>query len=223
MIPGRTAPLFPSTDGTLSRTRDTIATKPITVAHFGAQSNHPLGLLAPGYKQVADYFTSMIQALDSSAAGSDRYGFLGGTPYLGIGGRGAASEVMAVLYFESAQGLHDFAAFDQLHQEAMRWWKEAVEKGTVAHVGLMHEIFTAGPKQWEGIYLNYEPTLLAATAASYEVGSEKGVEGGMGRKWFNPLVYGTGPLRFSRGRLGGKTDGEHERIVGEMAHLESDK
>jgi hypothetical protein len=76
----------------------------------------------------------------------------------------------------------------------------------------MHEVFEI-PKHngWEGIYINYHPTGLAATTRV--VTSSKKAEGE--QEWINPIVdAGRGVYRSSRGRMArGDPDGSSNEKV----------
>lgn len=58
----------------------------------------------------------------------------------------------------------------------------------------MHEVFDASKNNWEGVYLNYQPTGLGATTKEATVDGRK--------VWMSPLVKAKGRLRYSKGRMG---------------------
>ena len=58
---GRTAAQVPNTDGDLA---DTPGKEGIVCLHLGTKSHHPLGLFAPGCRQLGEYMSGMINVLD---------------------------------------------------------------------------------------------------------------------------------------------------------------
>src|SRR5256885_6842678 len=54
IIPGRVSAQLPNKES--GRFGSQPAASPIVVFHLGVRFNHPLGLLAPGAREVADYF-----------------------------------------------------------------------------------------------------------------------------------------------------------------------
>lgn len=192
VIPGRTVPIFPSDKEMQDRPSNT----GICAIILAARSNSPLGIFAPGYKDVETFFTSMITELDRHATAN---GFLGASSWLSAADRGVAGEVMNIVYFESLDALHAYA-HGPTHTEAMQWWQRSV--GKQHHIGIMHEVLVAPPGGWEGVYVNYHPTGLGATTKEVEVDGE--------RVWMSPLVQGKGQLRYSAGRLGRKFEVERE-------------
>jgi hypothetical protein len=191
-IPGRVVPVFPDENGH----RQQPGGKQICCLIIAAKSNHPLGMLGPGYDVVGEYFGKMMKELNKSAA---EHGFLGGSNWIGQE-RPTSNEVMSVLYFESLEALHGYA-HGPLHSKAMEWWN-ATEK-QIPHVAIMHEIFLAPPGHWEGIYMNYSPTGLGATSTRVQ---RKLEGGGEATQWVNPLVKGVGKLKYSKGRMNAAFD-----------------
>lgn len=192
-IPGKTAIMYPSPKGTY----DEPASQPVCAIVLAVRSNHPLGMFGPGYKEVGDYFRSMIKLLDANAT---KHGYLGSSAWLSASDRTSASEFMSIVYFENEDFLHNFA-HGELHTKAVKWW-DATEKEH-GHVSIMHEVFAAPRRGWEGIYANYHPTGMGKTS--------KEVVGEDGRSvWMNPLVRIGGQMRYSKGRMGRKFDLKRE-------------
>jgi hypothetical protein len=121
---------------------------------------------------------------------------MGMSSWLGAGERASSSEYATFSYWRSIEDIHNFA-LSKIHRDTWEWWNDNLSKHS--HIGIMHEVFEI-PKRngWEGIYINYHPTGLAATTRLVE--GEKG-EGN--EEWVNPIVDArTGPYRSSRGRMG---------------------
>jgi len=184
VIPGRTVPVYPSEKGV----QETPAEKEICAIVLGARSNHPLGMFGPGFKEIGDYMNRMQAELDSTPK---THGFLGASSWLSSADRGTSSEAMTLMYFESSEALHAYA-HGPLHTETMEWWSRMVKD--IPHLAIMHEVFAAPKHSWEGVYLNYHPTGLGATAVEVERDGKN--------VWVNPLVKGTGKLTYSKGRMG---------------------
>ena len=163
---------------------------------LAARSNHPLGMFAPGFKDLGDRFTSMTKELDMNAT---EMGFLGASTWLNSGDRGYASEQMVLIYFKTLHHLHEFA-HGPSHTDTMQWWQK--HSAELKHIGIMHEVFSAPKHSWEGIYVNYHPTGLGATFTEATVKGEK--------VWASPLVQGKGKMTYSRGRMGREFDVEKE-------------
>jgi hypothetical protein len=121
---------------------------------------------------------------------------MGMSSWLGAGERPSSSEYATVSYWRSIEDIHNFA-LSPIHRSAWEWWNKNL--GKHSHIGIMHEVFEI-PKRngWEGIYINYHPTGLAATTKMVE-GDEKD----QGAEWVNPIIDARrGAYRSSRGRMG---------------------
>lgn len=145
VIDGRTVPVYPTEKGTYDKPAD----KQVCAIVLAVRSNSPLGMLAPGFKEVGDYFTDMCLELDKNPVA---HGFLGNSAWLSAGDRGVSSEFMSIVYFDSSDSLHAYA-HGPLHTKAMEWWQRTAKEHK--HIGIMHEVFAAPKNSWEGIYLNY--------------------------------------------------------------------
>ncbi|KAH6843491.1 hypothetical protein B0I37DRAFT_448783 [Chaetomium sp. MPI-CAGE-AT-0009] len=136
------------------------AEKSIVVLHLGARFNHPLGGLAPGSKEVAEKFLACHKEVLERAK---EFGCLGGTSYRGDE-TASNNTLMTVYYFRDLGGLNRFA-HDRIHREVWDWYnKECLKKG-YSHIGIFHEAFCAPAGAYETIYVNMQPTLLAAGSA----------------------------------------------------------
>ena len=194
VIEGRTAALYADETGAYEKPGD----QQICVIVLAVRSNHPLGLLADGFKDVGDYFNAMCAELDKDPK---THGFLGNSAWLAAGDRGVSSEFMSIMYFDSPESLHAYA-HGPLHTETMEWWHKTEQKHK--HIGIMHEVYAAPKNSWEGIYVNYHPTGIGATTREAEIDGKK--------VWMNPLVHAKGPLRYSKGRMG-RPFGEKEWVA----------
>ncbi|KAF7198632.1 Monooxygenase [Pseudocercospora fuligena] len=181
---GRTVPVFPDEKGV----QNTPAGDSLCVIMLAVRSNHPLGMLAPGYKEIGDRFAAMVKQLDATASTS---GFLGASSWNSTHDRITSSETMSIIYFKNDHYLHEFS-HGPLHTEAMQWWRDLGEKNR--HLGIMHEVYSCPKNSWEGIYDNYHPTGLGATTKQATVNGQQ--------VWVNPLVRGKGKLVYSKGRMG---------------------
>jgi hypothetical protein len=168
-------------------------------------SHHPLGMLAPGYKEVGERFGAMTRELSADATA---HGFLGASNWLNAS-RSRSNEFGTIMYFENDEALHKYA-HGKMHTDTMLWWREEEKAGRVKHVGIMHEMFAAPKGGWEGVYLNYQPTgklkrfggmcawLMSAGLAST---TKEVVQEGKS-EWVSPLVRVKGKLNYSKGRMG---------------------
>jgi Domain of unknown function (DUF4188) len=139
----------------------------------------------------------MQSELNADAA---KYGMLGASTWL-ENGRSTQNELMIVMYFKSADDIHEYA-HGPLHREAWNWWNKTMTKHK--HIAIWHEIFVAPAKHWESIYVNTKPTLMGAT--SYPIKTPEGT------KWQSPIVDARkGPLKSSKGRMT-MTDGKDNDV-----------
>lgn len=184
VIDGRTVPVFPDEDGNYEKPADS----QVCAIMLAVRSNHPIGMFAPGFKEVGDYFQGMSKELDSDPTIT---GYLGQSSWLSAADRGVSSEFMSIVYFNSIESLHAYA-HGPLHTKAMEWWQRTAQQHK--HIGLMHEVFSAPKNSWEGIYVNYHLTGLGATRKEVDLDGQK--------VWMNPLVQAKGKLRYSKGRMG---------------------
>ena len=184
VIDGRTVPVFATEKGT----REKPADQGVCAIMLAVRSNSPLGMFAPGFKEVGDYFQTMSAELDKQATA---LGYMGQSQWLSAGDRGVSSEYMSMVYFESSEKLHEYA-HGPLHTDAMEWWQRTAKQHK--HIAIMHEVFAAPKNSWEGVYINYHPTGLGAARKEATVDGKQ--------VWINPLVKGNGRLTYSKGRMG---------------------
>lgn len=184
VLDGRTVPVYPDEKGSYEKPADA----QVCAIMLAVRSNHPLGIFADGFKEVGDYFAKMSKQLDGDPT---VHGYLGNSSWLSAADRGVSSEFMSMVYFDTPESLHAFA-HGPLHTEAMEWWQRTAQKHK--HIGIMHEVYAAPKKSWEGVYINYHPTGLGATNKEVNLDGKK--------VWMNPLVQGKGKLTYSKGRMG---------------------
>lgn len=166
------------------------ANKPVTVLLIGARCNHPLGMLAPGYKEMGAHFEGMAQDLDDQA---EKFGFLGMTSWLNASVRSTSNQIQWVCYFRSYEGLHEFA-HSQIHRNAWDWWYGNVKKHP--HLSIYHEVYDVPEGHWETIYNQSHPTGLGTTTHKV-FDQETGAE-----IYASPIVDASkGKLKTSSGRM----------------------
>lgn len=144
---------------------------------------------------------------------SEEFGLLNSTLYVGTE-RATGNEIVYIMYFTSADGVHKFA-HDELHREAWNWYNKMASTSDFSHISIYHELFEAPPGRWETTYAGSAPTLLGA--ARVPVKTENGKE------WAGTLVDATrGVLRTSRGRMD-RTDGKDNDGYGAEPFIRGDK
>ncbi|KAJ9652785.1 hypothetical protein H2198_007967 [Neophaeococcomyces mojaviensis] len=191
VIPYRTTALIPD-ESTGEFTES--SSKKIAILHLGAKANHPFGYFAPQFKAVGDWIGIMNKEMDDGKV----KGFLGQTTFHRLDERGAP-EIILISYWESIEDLWAFA-HSGTHREVWQWWEKTIKEN--GYVGINHEIFQADVKNWENIYVNFQPTLMGATTFLKKGG--KTLEGGVvPDEWISPLVDAKrGKLAKSSGRMG---------------------
>ncbi|GAB7346000.1 hypothetical protein MBLNU457_4774t1 [Dothideomycetes sp. NU457] len=192
VVLGRTVPVYPSEKDAA----ESPAESSLCAIMLAVRSNHPLGIFGPGYKEIGDMFKGMVAELD---AGASSNGFLGSSACLSCHDRAVASEFMSMVYFENEDKLHEFS-HGPTHTAATEWWVRTLKEHD--HISIMHEVYAAPRKSWEGIYVNYAPTGLGATTKMTMVDGKQ--------VWVNPLVRGKGRLSYSKGRMGRVFDNKSE-------------
>ncbi|CAI6314097.1 unnamed protein product [Periconia digitata] len=201
MIPHRTTVAFPSSE----TGQQTFGDRPICMILLSIVSHHPLGMLAPGYKETGDRMDEMLQDLNAKAT---KHGFLGASAWINTE-RTTSNQTAIMLYFENEERVHAYA-HGPLHTATLQGWVKAT-KGR-PWLGIMHEIFLSPAGGWEGVYVNYHPTGLGAT--SKEVIGPDGET-----RWINPLIKTNGKLLYSKGRMGREVEEkewlEFEKLVGQ--------
>lgn len=169
-----------------------------------------MGLFGPGFKELGDYFESMVNDVKANAV---KYDFLGNSNWTAAEKRSTGNHLLNVMYFKSPEGLHAFA-HDELHREGWNWYNKHIHD--YPHMSIYHEMFVVPKGHWESIYVNSEPMLMGAMRVPL-----KGQDGQT--KWFNPIVDASrGVLKSSKGRLT-LTDGQDNDGYGYEEYEYSEK
>jgi len=201
-IPKKSAAQVPDRNGNFSGP----GKEKIAVLHLGAKSNHPLGVFAPDFGIVAKYMAKMTRQLEGEPTQDS--GFLGQSAFERVDANGAV-EFNLISYWRSLEDVHKYA-HGPTHRQAWRWWDSTLKQHN--HIGFMHEVFEADAGMWEGIYINFQPTLLGSTTFLKRDG--KLVSGEVKEEWISPLLDANqGPLRTSGQRRGLVDD---KKLVGDM-------
>ncbi|KAI5196651.1 hypothetical protein AUEXF2481DRAFT_7329 [Aureobasidium subglaciale EXF-2481] len=177
------------TDGDM----ETPADSDICVFIIGSKVNHPFGLLAPGYKELGQQFTSMVQEIKDEA---ERHGFLGSRSLVGAESA-TNNETVTIMYFKSSESVQAYATWP-LHRKSLTWW--AKHAAQYPHVGIFHELYQVRKKNYETVYAHVKPMLAGAT--QHKVESMLPDKTGEETIWRTSLVYSKGVLRTSLGRMG---------------------
>ncbi|KAL4907762.1 hypothetical protein BDW74DRAFT_148078 [Aspergillus multicolor] len=165
------------------------ASRGIVVFHLGAKCNHPLGLLAPGYKELGEWAERLYESLRLNPL---KYGLLGMTRFVGAA-EASGNETLSVMYFRDYEGLHAFAQ-DHMHAESVRWWAGIVKRHP--HLAIWHETYVVPKGKWENIYAQAGVTGMGDTFFAVE--GEKGEV----KEWARGVVDARGgALRTGSRRL----------------------
>lgn len=187
----RVSPQIPDEDGNF---HEESSKEKVVVFMLGAKSNNPLGIFAPRFKEMGDFLNNMIRALEKNSVEN---GFYGGSSWTNQDKNGA-TEFLFLSYWRTTEDVHNFA-YQPVHREAWDWWNATIAQNN--HIGINHEIFEVDRHHWEGVYVNFQPTLLGAT--TYLRKGDKMVGGTVEDQWISPLIDARrGKLRTSAGRLG---------------------
>jgi hypothetical protein len=202
-VPGKTSAQLPNPDGTYGPKP---GSQGISVLIIGTRSNHPLGLFAPGFKQLGDYMARMQKDVNRRA---EEYGLLNSSLYVGAE-RSTGNELTYIMYFRNPEGIHKYA-HDDLHREAWVWYNKAATTTDLSHMTIFHEIFHSPAGNWETLYANSAPTLLG--------GARVPVKGPNGTEYASTLVDASrGLLKSSKGRMA-RTNGDDNASYGEEPFL----
>lgn len=117
----------------------TPASQPLVVLHLVVQFNHPLGALAPGAKDIMEFFQQMNREL---LADPEESGLLGSSSWLSMD-KSEKNQIMTVYYFRSVEGVHGFA-HGNLHRRGWDWYVKALKQWN--HLGVNHEFFHVRPR-----------------------------------------------------------------------------
>lgn len=195
VVPGRVTAQLPSRASGAFGSKP--AAQPLVVFHLGVRYNHPLGPLSPGGKDIGDYFTAMVKALEQRR---DEFGMLHLSRWQ-AGERGSNNTLMIIAYFRDVAGLNEFA-HDKVHRDGWDWYLRFAKKEGNSHIGIFHETFVTRPGDYETIYVDCPPTLLGAANVRINADdSEKATKAE--ETWVRPLVSANhSALRSQQGRMG---------------------
>jgi len=167
----------------------------VAIMLLGAKSNHPLGVFEPEFGKVGKFLRKMTEELNGDPTQDS--GFLGQSAVTRKDNNGATEQVM-ISYWRSIDDVHRYA-YSPAHLAAWRWWNDNMKK--LNHIGIMHEVYEADAGMWEGVYVNFQPTLLGNTTYLKKDGELVGGE--VQEEWVRPLLDANrGHLRTSMGRRG---------------------
>jgi fumagillin biosynthesis monooxygenase len=155
-------------------TSSTPASQGVVVLHLGVRFNHPLGVLSPGAKQAGEANDACNERLFSVAR--EKFGCLGYSSWR-ASERAKNNTIVTIYYFRNLEGLHAFA-HDEVHMEVWKWYEQFTRKLGFTHLGVFHEVFVSAPGQYETVYRNMPPVLMAAGSVpvrNEETGEEEWV------------------------------------------------
>lgn len=170
IIPGRVTAQLPFSSGTFGSKP---SANSVVVFHLGFQINHPLGLAAPGMKEIGENFTAILKDLESNR---DEYGLLTSSSWRGDE-RNSNNTLLNIYYFRDMEGLQCFA-----HGEIHRKVWDYMNKTKPKHIGIFHETYSVPARAYENIYVNCHPVLMGrASVRTTPAGEED-------ERWTNALV-----------------------------------
>lgn len=181
--------------------------------HLGVNFYHPLGLLAPGAREIGAHFQSMTAEL---TARRDEFGMVNMSTWRGTE-RSSNNTIMLIAYFRSVADLNRFA-HDKVHRDGWDWYHNFVKETGYRHLGIFHETFLSRPSEWETIYVDCQPTLLGGGSVTISGCAKDGMaekEASVeGRKdmWIRPLVSANHPALKSQSKRMGTTLGMEEDL-----------
>lgn len=181
--------MIPNSDGSFGKKEGEESPEKVTILLLGFRINHPLGPLAPGAQETANFFQKMSADLHAQSPSN---GYLGGTTYLNASSsRPTKSEIMTTFYFRSLADADAFA-HSPVHRDGWNWWSKVRKE--YKHLAINHEVYEAPKGKFENIYDNCEPSGFAAL--NFQVQDENGE-----KKWISPVVYAEkGQLANGSGR-----------------------
>lgn len=144
------------------------AAESLVVFHLGVRNNHPLGVLAPGAREIGEHFQAMTKVLGQRR---DEIGMLGMSAWQ-ANERETNNHLLTILYFRDFEGLNKFA-HDKVHREGWDWYRDFAVKAGNKHIAIYHETFVTSPGQYETIYVDSAPVLLGAANLRVRMGDGK--------------------------------------------------
>lgn len=126
-----------------------------------------MGLFAPGFKTLGDYFQNMWKDAEANREKwgceywksiRDRYGAdltidLGKANTMPMATAGG-NALVTISYWKDIEHLHAFAQ-GPTHRLGWDWW--AAHNKAHPHIGIMHETYAVPKGSWENIYQNCHP------------------------------------------------------------------
>lgn len=197
VIAKKTSAQFPDE---LGRYGNKPADSDVVVFLIGLRCNSPLGMLAPGFREVGPFFPQMVKDLEAHA---EEFGFLGMTSWLNASDRETNNEIMSVGYFKTVEGLHAFA-HSEVHRKGWEWWNANTKQ--YPYLSIFHETYHVPKGHWETIYVNSHVSGLQST-------THKITEEMTGQEaWASPIVDASrGLLKTSAGRMNRSKGDEHDQ------------
>jgi len=171
----------------------------VVILLIGTRCNHPLGALAPGFKELGGFFVQMVKDCETHA---EEFDFSGMTSWINNNERATGNQLMLVGYFRTSEGLHAFA-HSEYHRRGWDWWNKHFKE--YPHLSIYHEVYHAPKGHWENIYVNSHVTGFNTTTYKYTdemTGSDM---------WASPVVDASrGLLKTSGGRMSRSKADEHD-------------
>lgn len=192
-IHNRVAPQIPDSEGNFS---SNAGSAKVAVFLLGFKVNDPRGIFAPYLQDIGTANDGLWKELAANAPDS---GYYGSSVWTSRDSKGAV-EILTISYWRSTEDIHEFA-YGPSHKKIWDQWNKWDKEGVVKHLGINHEIFEVDAHRWEGVYLNFQPTMLGATTFLRK--GDKDVGGVVEDQWVSALMDARkGKLRTSAGRLG---------------------
>ncbi|KAJ5758899.1 hypothetical protein N7520_006055 [Penicillium odoratum] len=177
VIMGKFTGQIPNTDGVYSSEP---ADENVVSFQLITRSNHPLGVLAPGAREINALAQNMFRQL---AEERETYGFLGSKTWVGTDERSGGNHIMTMMYFRTLEGVHRFA-HGPLHTDTWNWWNAKGKK--YGYLSIAHELYSSPRNQWENIYINSELMGLPGTMVKVKKMHKEGKEDGW--EYVNPVI-----------------------------------
>ncbi|KAL9023793.1 MAG: hypothetical protein Q9180_008104 [Flavoplaca navasiana] len=166
----------------------------IAIFILGATSNHPLGILAPGFNDILSNLQSMWAEAEADTTKSGLLGKSTSLLPLPTTPTSSSPTILNISYWQSLSHLHAFAQ-SPAHRSGWEWWGTRARK-RYPHLGIMHETYEAAKGRWENVYDGFGPVGMGALTRKVVMdGGEERVESRL-------VPAREGRLRTMKGRLG---------------------
>ena len=184
VVSGRATAQFPSEVGTYGPEPSQGS---LVVFNLGIQFNHPLGVMAPGVKEINNAFLAM--SVDMMKR-KDELGLIS-VSHWRANERESNNSMLISYYFKDAEKIQQFAN-EELHLGA----RNAYYARRPEHVGIYHETFVVKDGGYESLYGNCHPVLMGR--GQVMVNPKEGE-----KQWMSTLVSADTPaLKSYNARLG---------------------